>query len=149
MVTVLVNYYNYVVVQNTAIVQTSPNFPDVTVCNLFPISDRKNFDVRYQSYLKNLDFLHSHRRTPENFRTSNAIWNFLRSLITYNVNTLDHRIDVEEDSNEDGFVVESLQYKWDLYNDLHVDCPLVVEHNRPLQKCVRFRAELDDTALIK
>ena len=147
MVTVLRNYYNYDVVQNTADVQESPNFPDVTVCNLFPISDRKNFDVRYKGYLKKLDLLRSHRRSPKKFRCDSNFWSFLRSLIAYNVNTLDRHIGEGDDCNEDGFVVESSQYQWDLYKGS--DCPFVMEFNRPLQKCVRFQASRNDTALIK
>jgi len=145
-VTVLSNYYNYDVVQNTADLEGSPNFPDVTVCNLFPISDRKNFDARYKSYLKKLTFLRNHRRSPKMFRCDSNFWSFLRSLIVYNVNTLDRQIAKGDDRNEDGFVVESCQYQWDIYKG--ADCPFVATYDRPLQKCVRFRPR-NDTALIK
>ena len=141
------NYYSYVVVQNIAVVQTYPNFPDVTICNLFPISDRQNFDDRYQSYLQTLDFLRSNQKSPEDFRTNDGFWYFLRSLIVYNVNTLDHRTDTQDYPNEDGFVLECRQNQWDLFNG--VDCPLALEYDRPLQKCVRIQPVLNETALIK
>ena len=65
----------------------------------------------------------------KNFTINCKILDFFRSLIVYNVNTLDHRIGEEDYPNEDGFVVESFQYQWDLYNG--VDCPLVSEYDRP------------------
>ena len=147
MVTVLVNYYSYVVIQNTAVVQTYPDFPDVTVCNLFPLSDRQNFDFRYRSYLQKLEVLRNYPRSPEKLRNDKDFWYYLRSLIIFNVNVIDHRINEDDNANEQGLIVECNANQWDLYKDL--DCPLVVEYDRPLQRCVRIRPNLTDTALVK
>lgn len=86
-VTVLVSYYGYVVIRAKEVVQTTPDFPEVTVCNLFPISHRRDFDERYSDYQRKLRLLLS--SAPDEMRNGSAFWNYFRSLVSYGVNVLE------------------------------------------------------------
>src|SRR5688572_6256444 len=82
--TVGLNYSRYSAIRNTLIYQTPPNFPDVTICNLFPVLDIENFTQSYDAYLEKVQLIEN--QAPEKLRANSKVWNYLRMMLTFNFN---------------------------------------------------------------
>lgn len=147
-ITVLVSYYNYVVTRNKEVVQTTPDFPEVTFCNIFPASYWRDFDGRYSNYQRKLHLLRS--SAPDEMREGNrsAFWAYFRSLVAFSVNVIEPRLKPGADVDEDGFLVECRQNMWDLY-EVKGSCRLEPTLERPLQRCVHLRPSHRRTAIVK
>src|SRR6218665_1616953 len=130
---VLTNYTSHSVTRSSKVVQAKPIFPEVTICNLFPVSNISS--ASYNEYLETIEALLQF--DPESQRTQDsALSSVIKSVEFYNANTpiLDELSD-----SVDGFVVQCLQYGWDLY--LSVPCETKAVLTTPLQKCHQIKLD--------
>lgn len=128
---IVANYISHTVTRVAKVNPNTPNFPDLTICNLFPASNLSFND--YNEYLERVEVLRDHM-----LRINVTIYDYmlltLRAIEYYNVNS-----PIMEDKGDDGFLVECNQYGWDLYWNTKCTSKSVIVP--PLQRC--HQIELD------
>src|SRR5688572_9773997 len=70
--------------RNFLVVQSKPNFPDITICNLFLIPDFKSYLPFYEKYLEKLQFVRD--QAPDGMRSIDVVWRFYQAISTFNLN---------------------------------------------------------------
>lgn len=128
---IVMNYVSHTVTRVAKVNPNTPNFPDLTVCNLFP---NPNLSVNdYNEYLGRVEMLKDYV-SRINTSINEYAWVTLKAIEYYNVNS-----PILEDNGDDGFLVECNQYGWDLYWATRCTSKSVLVP--PLQRC--HQIELD------
>lgn len=141
---VMSNYYGFVVVRKSSVVQTLPNFPHVTICNLFPVEYDDEFEGKYEKYVKMLSLLDARMGSRSNDAERRDFEGFLHTLFSYGVN-----VDSPEPHNHSNnrFVIECLEYITDPY--VSNACSLRMVKARPLQNCVLLQPTFANTTTVR
>lgn len=126
--TVVINYCRRDVIRNSGIVIEYPNFPDVTACNLFPVSDFRQME-HYEAYKKMVVAMRAHASDVYRGDDFSRTWNFLQSLYTFNV----HTPVLDSVPVSGGLVADCKWYGWDMYSPQ--PCNITTRLVTPLQWC--------------
>lgn len=142
-ITVFLNYSKFKVIRNSEVVLSQPEFPEVTVCNLFPVSDIQTFPKLYELHLKRLDFIRNQSQRWDEQYT--GVWDYLRLLVIFNTN-----IPIVSDFHSsstlsDDFVVQCDDYSWDIYG--YRNCTQNWFVFRPIQLCKTLQARRSSAAI--
>ena len=81
---VLCTYTSHTMTRSSKVVQTKPIFPDVTICNLFPVYNISS--ASYNEYLKTIETMKQYDLELQITKDS-ALWTYMKSIVFYNVNT--------------------------------------------------------------
>src|SRR6218665_162369 len=141
-ITLAINYGNNGVTNTFLLVSTPPNFPDVTICNFFPIADEKQFYQLYDIFVKQVEFIR--KEAPDELKDNNEIWNFLKLIDTFNTN-IPFLQEFGNNAEPEDFIVASYCYEWDLFN--RKDCDKISVFSRPLQVCTTFKPNSEAAAI--
>lgn len=143
MITVVMNYCSYSSHRNLVVLQSTPNFPEVTISNIFPASDLESYHSSYKAYLEKLRFVKE--QAPEDINTDDDLWNILKLLTNFNINTpLLYNFDGNPRAVE-SMIVECNEYGWDLFEPRN--CSQNISIIRPLQLCKRVTTKGDSAAI--
>ena len=132
---VLYNYTSHTVIRSSKVIHTKPKFPDVTICNLFPVYNISN--TSYNQYMQTIDTLKKEYLALQIIKEL-QVWTYMKSIESFIANSPLTEVYSE---NQDGFVVSCSQYGWDMY--LPAPCKTKMIVTTPLQKC--HKLELDWT----
>ena len=78
---VVISYSKYNVIRNSGVDLREPEFPDVTVCSLFPLSDLDQLE-NYDAYLRDIETMKKYSR--DGYETIPNLWEYLSSIAVYN-----------------------------------------------------------------
>src|SRR6218665_88866 len=142
-ITVFLNYSKFKVIRNSEVVLSQPEFPEVTVCNLFPVSDIQIIPQLYELHLKRLDFIRNQSQRWDEQYT--GVWDYLRLLVIFNTN-----IPIVSDFHSsstlsDDFVVQCDDYSWDIYG--YRNCTQNWFVFRPIQLCKTLQPRSSSAAI--
>jgi len=131
---VAISYSNYNVIRNSIVDFRDPQFPDVTVCNLFQLSDLDQLE-NYDAYLRDVETM---KKYATNYYGPNdyGLWQYVSSIPTYNTYTA--LLSGPPKSAQD-ILSECTTYGWDLY--LPMNCTTHYKLVAPLQWCQTIRGE--------
>lgn len=126
--TVVINYCRRNVIRNSGVVIEYPDFPDVTACNLFPVSDLRQLE-HYEAYKKTVAAMRAHASDVYRRDNFSKTWNFLQSLHAFNV----HTPVLDSAPVSGGLIADCMWYGWDMYTPQ--PCNVTMRLVTPLQWC--------------
>src|SRR6218665_656471 len=130
---VAISYSKYDVIRNFDVEFRDPEFPDVTVCNLFQLSDLDQLE-NYGAYLRDIESI---KQYSSSFYENNSnMWEYLRSIVVYNTYTAQL---YEPPKSAQTILQDCYLHTWDFYE--YIPCTDYFQLVAPLQWCQTIRSE--------
>lgn len=130
---VAISYSEHIVIRNSGVDFRDPEFPDVTVCSLFQLSDLNELD-KYAEYLRNVQTMKQYSTNDYHGPNNTGMWMYLKSISSYNTYTA--LLSGPPNSTQD-LLFQCALYGWDLYRPW--DCNAHFQLVAPLQWCQTIR----------
>ena len=138
--TLLVNFYSNEVTTHFEEMQTKPEFPDVTVCNINPYDAFETFEQSYDDYVTKVNDLQG---AFDNIGAAQYMglmpdieWTELRSKRAYIVNN--PRFEKRSYNSDDTFLVDHFWYGWQFNTQTVVNETITVSWNSHYYRCYTF-----------
>src|SRR6218665_1777141 len=125
-----ITYRNHGITNSFLWFPSQPNFPDVTICNLVPIADEKQFYELYDLFLQKIEIFKS--QAPDELKNIDKIWNYLKCLDAFNT-YIPFLEEFNSKAKLNAIIVDAFFYGWDLFN--RRDTEKVSTLFAPLQLC--------------
>jgi len=131
---VAISYSKYNVIRNSGVDLRDPEFPDVTVCNLFQLSDLDQLE-NYDAYLRDVETMKKYT-TKNYWPYGYGLWQYISSISSFNTFTAQLSGPPNAAPN---LLSRCSSYGWDLY--LPMNCTAHDQMVTPLQWCQTIRNE--------
>ena len=141
-VSLVITYRKHGITNSFMWVPSQPNFPDVTICNLFPIADEKQFLELYDIFLQKIEIVKS--QAPNELKNIKRLWNYAKCLDAFNTN-IPFLQEFNSKARLNSMIVDSYFYEWDLFK--RRESQQVSTLYVPLQLCTTLTPNSSDAAI--